>query len=516
MLIMKLGTKIIVLLVLTVTMTMTVHGYLSIQQDQENVTRGIRVGMRGFAQAVRAALRDLYADGRNLPATLEFARAVAPRGNIHGLIVYDLDARPIAVSSSLNYPEDFPELSPVPILKLDPRPALREKKEVEGYIRDQSAMIYYRIEPIYASTGQMAGAFVLARHGSGLVSAIAERRNRILITTFTLVLLLSLFGWIIVERSIARPIARLIERIREVARGHWMQRIEISGKDEIASLAREFNLMSEELQNTYSRLIAEQNEKIKLEQDLRRTERLASVGQLAAGLAHEIGTPLNIISGRAEYLQRRPRSADEIRDNLQIIGSQSERIAGIVRQLLDFSRRREPLFRPVDIASLLTRVKQLFEHQIRARSIQVEMSLPQDLPPLQADSELLQQVFMNLFSNAIHALSPGGLIKISVQRLADGAPTEAKSRDAPGLRICFEDNGAGIAPEILGRVFDPFFTTKDIGEGSGLGLSVVFGIIKDHSGEIRVESELGRYTRFVIDLPNAAAQAKPESNKMAV
>jgi signal transduction histidine kinase len=108
------------------------------------------------------------------------------------------------------------------------------------------------------------------------------------------------------------------------------------------------------------------------------------------------------------------------------------------------------------------------------------------------------------------------LIKISVQRLADGAPTEAKSRDAPGLRICFEDNGAGIAPEILGRVFDPFFTTKDIGEGSGLGLSVVFGIIKDHSGEIRVESELGRYTRFVIDLPNAAAQAKPESNKMAV
>lgn len=504
---MKLGTKIILLVVLTVAVTMAVHGYLSVQQDQENIVRGVRLGMRGFAQAVRAALRDLYADSHNVGATREFARAVAPRGNIHGLIVYDLNARPIAISSSLDYPDDFPELNPSPILKLDPRPALRDKKEVEGYIQARTVLIYYRIEPIYTSDGQVVGAFVLARHGTGLISTLADRRNRIIITTSALILLLSLFVWIIVQRSVARPINRLIERIRAVGRGHWEQRIDINGDDEIASLAREFNLMSEELQNIYSRLTTEQREKLKLEQDLRRSERLASVGQLAAGLAHELGTPLNIISGRAEYLLRRARSVDEMKDNLQIIGSQSERIAGIVRQLLDFSRRREPLFRTVDIGALLQRVADLFAHQIEKKSIRVDVSCPQSVPHLRADAELLQQVFMNLYANAIFALDDiGGAIKIQVEAVGDNHGAGISNGAPPGVRIIFEDNGAGIAAESLSRVFDPFFTTKDIGEGSGLGLSVAFGIIKDHAGEIRVESELGKYTRFVIDLPNTAAQ----------
>jgi signal transduction histidine kinase len=512
---MRLGTKIILLIVLTVTAMMTVHGYLSVRQDEENVMRGIRTGMRGFAQAVRAALRDIYADNQNLPATREFARAVAPRGNIHGLIVYDLAARPVATSSSLAFPHDFPELDPSPILKLDPRPVLRDKRDLEGYVRDQGAFIYYRIEPIYTSEGQAVGAFVLARHGAGLMTSIAERRNRIISTTAALVLGLSLLVWIIVQRSIARPIDRLIGRVRELGRGHWQQRIDVSGDDEVATLAREFNLMSEELQNSYERLVAEQSEKLKLEQDLRRSERLASVGQLAAGVAHEIGTPLNIISGRAEQLMRRPRGAEEMKDNLQIIRSQSERIAAIVRQLLDFSRRREPLFRNVDIVALLARVKDLLEHQIESKRIQVQFDPSPSLPLLHADAELLQQVFINLFANSIYSLSPGGSIKIRVEPLARGGGTAASNGAAQGVRIDFEDNGAGIASENLGRIFDPFFTTKDIGEGSGLGLSVVFGIIKDHGGEIRVESELGKFCRFIIDLPNAAPPSKFEAAAVA-
>ena len=502
---MKLGTKIILLIVLTVMAMMTIHGYLSVQQDEENVMRGMRTGMRGFAQAVRAALRDLYADNQNMAATREFARAVAPRGNIHGLIVYDLAARPVAISSSLNYPDDFPELDPAPILKLDPLPVLKDKKEREGYVRKPGTFIYYRIEPIYTSDGQAVGAFVLARHGAGSMAAIVERRNRIIATTVALVLALSVLVWFIVQRSVARPINHLINRVREVGRGQWQQRIDISGDDEVATLAREFNLMSEELQNSYHRLMAEQSERLKLEQDLRRSERLASVGQLAAGLAHEIGTPLNIISGRAEQLMRRPRSPEEMKDHLEIIRSQSERIAAIVRQLLDFSRRREPFFRQVDILALLARVKDLLAHVVENKRIRVEISHPPSLPPLRADAELLQQVFINLFANSIYALKPGGTIKIRVEPLDIGNGT------GKGVRIYFEDNGTGIVAENLGRIFDPFFTTKDIGEGSGLGLSVVFGIIKDHSGEIRVESEPGKFCRFIIDLPDTPAQSSLKS-----
>jgi len=451
------------------------------------------------------SLRDLYADNQNIAATQEFARAVAPRGNIHGLIVYDLAGRAVATSSSLSFPDDFPELDPAPILKLDPRPVLKDHKEIEGYVRDQGTLIYYRIEPIYTSGGRPVGAFVLARHGAGSMASIIERRNRIIATTAALVLALSVLVWFIVQRSVARPINRLIDQVREVGRGQWQQRIEMSGDDEMATLAREFNMMSEELQNSYHRLVAEQSERLKLEQDLRRSERLASVGQLAAGLAHEIGTPLNIISGRAEHLVRRPRSAEEIKENLDVIRSQSDRIAAIVRQLLDFSRRREPFFRQVDISALLARVKDLLAHQLKNKMIRVDISRPPSLPPLRADAELLQQAFINLFANSIYALKAGGAITVRVESLKAG------NGAARGVRIYFEDNGAGIAAENIGRIFDPFFTTKDIGEGSGLGLSVVFGIIKDHGGEIRVESEFGQFCRFTIDLPDAPAQAPLES-----
>jgi len=124
-------------------------------------------------------------------------------------------------------------------------------------------------------------------------------------------------------------------------------------------------------------------------------------------------------------------------------------------------------------------------------------------------------VFINLFANSIYSLQPGGSIKIRVEPLAGGDGAAASDGAPQGARIYFEDNGAGIASENLGRVFDPFFTTKDIGEGSGLGLSVVFGIIKDHGGEIRVESELGKFCRFIIDLPNAAPQSKFEPAAVA-
>ena len=224
------------------------------------------------------------------------------------------------------------------------------------------------------------------------------------------------------------------------------------------------------------------------------------MGRLAAGLAHEIGTPLNIIGGRSEYLLRRPRSPEELKDNLGVIRSQSDRIAAIVRQLLEFSRRREPVFQLVELSALLGNVKYLLAHQLREKGIQVTMDGFSNLPGINADPDLLQQVFINLFSNSLHALGPGGIVKIRAE-ITDRGLTQASPVANSRLRISFEDNGAGIDPEHIGRVFDPFFTTKDIGEGTGLGLSVSYGIIQEHGGDIHVESEPGRFTRFIIYLP---------------
>jgi two-component system, NtrC family, sensor kinase len=496
---MNLGTKLILSLVAVIVLVMAVHGYLSIQQDQENIERELTVGMRGFARILQAGLRQTIADKPDLKETHRFIDTAAPRGNIHGVIVYDLSGAAVAHSASIRYGTDFPELDPTPIKKLNPRTVLQSGKGIDGYIREQKALLYYRIEPIVDSGNQLRGAVVLARHGYGTFATIERRRNRILMTTSVLIILLSLLVLILVRRSVTQPINQLIRRIKEISQGEREQ-VEIKGRDEVASLAREFNLMCQKLQESHARLVGEQQEKLKLEHELRHSERLASVGRLAAGLAHEIGTPLAIIGGRSEYLLRRSRSPEELKDNLGVIRSQSDRIAAIVRQLLEFSRRREPVFQPVDLLGLLENVKYLLAHQLREKDIRVETAGLNTLPKISADPELLQQIFINLYSNSLHALGPDGVIKIGAEITARGI-IQASPAAGHRLRISFEDNGAGIAPEHIGRVFDPFFTTKDVGEGIGLGLSVSYGIIQEHGGDIQVESEPGSFTRFIIYLP---------------
>ena len=496
---MNLGTKLILSLVAVIVLVMAVHGYLSIQQDQENIERELTVGMRGFARILQAGLRQTIADKPDLKETHRFIDTAAPRGNIHGVIVYDLSGAAVAHSASIRYGTDFPELDPTPIKKLNPRTVLQSGKGIDGYIREQKALLYYRIEPIVDSGNQLRGAVVLARHGYGTFATIERRRNRILMTTSVLIILLSLLVLILVRRSVTQPINQLIRRIKEISQGEREQ-VEIKGRDEVASLAREFNLMCQKLQESHARLVGEQQEKLKLEHELRHSERLASVGRVAVGLAHEIGTPLAIIGGRSEYLLRRSRSPEELKDNLGVIRSQSDRIAAIVRQLLEFSRRREPVFQPVDLLGLLENVKYLLAHQLREKDIRVETAGLNTLPKISADPELLQQIFINLYSNSLHALGPDGVIKIGAEITARGI-IQASPAAGHRLRISFEDNGAGIAPEHIGRVFDPFFTTKDVGEGIGLGLSVSYGIIQEHGGDIQVESEPGSFTRFIIYLP---------------
>jgi two-component system NtrC family sensor kinase len=498
---MKLGTKLILPLVLTTIAIMVVHGYFSIEQEGENSVREIRVGMRGFTRAIQGALIGLYGDDHDLASTQEFIDKVGPRGNIHGVIVYNVRGDQVAVSSSLSDAEEFPDLDPRLVLQLDPRPVLERGAGVDGYLGTPKRLIYYHLEPIFDSEGKLAGAFAIARQGWVIRRAIETRRYRIIGTTSILIVLFCALILFIVRRNLSRPIRKLVERIREIGEGRWDQRIEAAGGDEVSTLAQEFNRMCERLQESYTRLIEEQREKFELGKNLRHSERLASVGQLAAGLAHEIGTPLNIIAGRAEHLLRRRRSPIEMNENLQIIRSQIDRIAGIVRQLLQFSRRREPALRTVDITSLLTNIKRLCEHKTEEKGTEVELVLPPSLPKIKADPDLLQQVFINLYLNSLHAIGEGGRIQIRAQVVQNGASGLSAQNGERWLKILFEDNGPGIAAEDIEHVFDPFFTTKDVGEGTGLGLSVSYGIVKEHGGEISVESEPGSWTRFVILLP---------------
>jgi len=505
---MKLGTKLALSLILSVIVTMTIYGYLSVRQEEEETIREVRVGMGGFMRAVQSVLTHFYADNHDLDGTKKFMNSVAPRGNIHGVVLYDTAGHRVAVSSSLKYPDDFPQLNPQPILDIDPRPVLADLKELDGYIHGDNTLIYYRIQPVLSSQGRAVGAVVLARHGPQLMVSVQARRNRVVETTVILIILLSALMLTVIRRNVTIPINQLIERIREISKGNWTQRIDASGTRELKVLAQEFNRMSEQIELGYSRLVEEQQENLKLERNVRQSERLASVGQLAAGLAHEMGTPLNIIGGRAEHLLRRQRTPEETRENLEIIRSQSERIAGLVRQLLQFARRKEPIFRETDLHDLIAGVMRLLEHKLTAHHVQVQIKgTAAEWPRIRVDADLLQQVFINCFLNSLYAMQPGGHIRIAAEVTRNETSIAGAAAGGAWLKVSFEDDGAGIPPENLDRIFDPFFTTKDIGEGTGLGMTVCYGIIKDHGGEIKVESELGKFTRILIFLPFSGASA---------
>jgi signal transduction histidine kinase len=509
---MRLGTKLIIGLVSALVVIMLGHGYLSLRQDRENMTREMRVGMIGLARTVRVALQHAYGDEGNLRASQSLIDGIGRPGNIHGLVIYDRAGKRAAISVSLTDRGSVPNLDPAPVLNIDPGPTLTDGESREGYIEHPAHPVYFRIEPIMDSQSHLAGAVVVGRRGLGLPDVLESRRDRILVTTGTLIVVMSLSILIIVRRNISRPIELLIERIRNVGIGPWDRRVPVEGNNEISLLAREFNQMCERLQDLYASLAREKLDRVGLERNLRQSEKLASVGQLAAGLAHEIGTPLNIIGGRADFLLRRQRSAAEISDNLQTIHSQIDRIAGIVRQLLEFSRRREPAIRAVELKPLIEKIASLLEHKIAERKVSVDYQIPAGLPCIAGDPDQLQQVFLNLFLNALHALPPNGQIRIRAKLVENGAvsiPVEDAQR---GLQVEFEDNGTGIPAHQIGQVFDPFFTTKDVGEGTGLGLSVSYGIIKDHGGEIRVDSQVGQFTRFTIFLPSQLdLSAKPEA-----
>lgn len=232
------------------------------------------------------------------------------------------------------------------------------------------------------------------------------------------------------------------------------------------------------------------SERKRLQDRLRKTERIAELGTVASGMAHEIGTPMNVILGRAEYLM--DRVADEtVKRGLQTIVAQVERITRVMNQLLAFARRKPPERGPLVLREVIENSVEMFQERLAKNRVQVEMQLDEACSKVQADADQMNQVLINLIMNAVHAMPEGGQLRIGMAQ----ADTMVK--------LTVADTGCGIPPEVIARVFDPFFTTKEFGKGTGLGLTVVKGIIEEHHGSISAESQEGKGTTFTILLPRS-------------
>ncbi len=327
--------------------------------------------------------------------------------------------------------------------------------------------------------------------------------RRVAFTTFALVAVFGVVALVAGARVVGRPAQALVEMARRVGQGDLTWRLAQGPRDELGDLAREMNAMADRLVAARARIEAETAAREAAIDQLRQADRLVTVGKLAAGVAHELGTPLNVVQGRARLIAAGGLTAAEVAENAGIIAHQAERMGVIIRQLLDYGRRRSAHKAPHDVRALARRTTEMLSELARRRK--VELRVPEDRTPLTmaVDGGQLEQVLTNLVVNAIHASPEGGVVDVEV------AP--ATRPDRPGVELvelAVTDRGVGIPEEDVPRLYEPFFTTKAVGEGVGLGLPVTHGIVTDHGGWIEVESAVGRGSTFRVLLPRQGGPAE--------
>jgi signal transduction histidine kinase len=301
---------------------------------------------------------------------------------------------------------------------------------------------------------------------------------------------------------VARPVRRLVEQARRIGQGDFSYHATVRQRDEVGDLAREMSAMASRLEETQSRLAAENEGRIRALEQLRHADRLTTVGTLAAGMAHELGTPLNVVAGRAKMIAGGRLEPDAAVANARIIGTQVDRIVKIIRQLLDFARRGDAARAPVDLRGLAGRTIAMLEPMARERGVAIELQCTESPADVLGDASQLEQVLTNLIVNGLQAMGKG-VLHVRVDRAEQTPPPDHGGARAEFLRVEVRDEGKGIEPAHLGRVFEPFFTTKGVGEGTGLGLSVAYGIVRDHGGWISVSSQPAVGSSFAVQLPPA-------------
>lgn len=401
----------------------------------------------------------------------------------------------------------------------------------ESAVLRHEELLLVRYAPVY-SKGSIVGAARLTLSLEPEYIRLTKTRHLFLAYCFLDFILLLVFGSYVLERSIVRPIRRLLGGTARITAGDLSCRVPVPGSSEIAELAEAFNHMVEalrlkraEVESHIASLERINRDLLQAREETLRSEKMASVGLLAAGTAHEIGTPLAAIIGYAGILGDELSGNEEHRDYLQRIEAEAGRIDRIIRSLLEYSRPAQAQQEQLHLAGVVQETLELLEKQGVFKSLQVCFAADTDDDLLKGDRQELQQVFINLFINARDAMPDGGSLHVRVfhresldldtSSLSEISVRGRRRTDFGGIfhsdlepsggreYLCVDvsDSGMGIAPENLERIFDPFFTTKEPGRGTGLGLAVTARIIDGLGGRITVDSMPAQGTKFTVWLP---------------
>ncbi len=354
-------------------------------------------------------------------------------------------------------------------------------------------------EPIRDIEGGIVGMLYVGM----LERPYIDLRNSVMLTfaamsALAVILLVGILFFI--ASSITNPLRRMVAATNQIAQGDLNQHVRLDSRDEIGQLAQSFNQMTERLKaanenliqwgKTLEKRVEERTRELRETQGfLVQSEKLASLGKMAAGVAHEINNPLTSILLNTHLMLEKLDQRHDFFENLSLIADETSRCTEIVKGLLEFARQNPPQKTFTNVSDLIERTAQLLENQAACRNIRIVTDFDHGLPPIRLDKSKIQQVFWNLMLNAFEAMPKGGQLTIS-GRL---------SPDKKYVQLQFIDSGVGIAKENINKLFDPFFTTKST--GTGLGLAVTYGIIEQHDGKIEVKSEIGQGSVFTLSFP---------------
>jgi signal transduction histidine kinase len=324
-----------------------------------------------------------------------------------------------------------------------------------------------------------------------------------LITTVILVLACAGLATLLGMWIVGRPMRALAEKARRVGQGDFTAPLLMKQDDELGELAREMNTMCDRLVLANDRVKDETAQRLAALEQLRHADRLTTVGKLASGIAHELGTPLNVVSARAQMIASGEASPSDAAEYANIIVGATERMTRIIRQLLEFARRKGSEKAAAALEPLAQRTLEMVGPLAANKSIKLVLEAKGETFAV-VDANPIEQVFTNLVVNAVQAMDGPGVVRVSIGTERTSPPVDIGGDAGDFACIRVTDAGAGIRDEDVAHVFEPFFTTKDVGEGTGLGLSVAYGIVREHGGWIDVVSTVGRGSSFAVYLPSRA------------
>lgn len=501
---MRIATKLTLVLVLAVSLVLAGFGYVRMQQERARLTDELQQEVLVLTNAIRLIVehalwerrlddvRDLLAEIVREADTVDRVRIFNAR--LEETVSANMDAAPITVVPSDVW-----------------RGVLTRGQQEVQYVDSPGHPVVYAVLPLKNQHGTIIGGLEVVHVATRVQRQMRDATHALILHLALLSSTIAVAIWLAVGVSIRRPLRALVRAVLAVGRGRVDERIALERRDEIGQLASAFNRMTEDLQAAQKRTQAEAEGRLDAERQLQQAQKLAALGRLASEVAHEIGTPLSIISGRTEVIQRKLPPDHPLRSHAVTVLRQVERISAIIRQLLDYARPRRPTIEPLLVDPVFGRVVELLEPLADRRQVRLLSRVPEGLPSILADVDQFQQVLLNLVTNALDATTPGGQVRLTAADGSDAAPATPGDRPRVGrgrtperhVALLVEDTGCGMPPERLEKIFEPFFSTKERRGGTGLGMAIVEDIARAHGAAIEIESAEGQGTTVRLRWPSA-------------